>query len=85
MNSAWAGLRSFVADRTPVVGPDTTVDGLFWHAAQGGYGIQIAPALARFGAALVTGEPLPTDLADLGLTPSMLGRDRATLATIGDK
>ncbi|GAC50121.1 NAD(P)/FAD-dependent oxidoreductase [Gordonia aichiensis] len=85
VNSAWAGLRSFVADRTPVVGPDTTVDGLFWHAAQGGYGIQIAPALARFGAALVTGEPLPTDLADLGLTPSMLGRDRTTLATIGDK
>ena len=46
----WAGLRSFVADRTPVVGFDPQAEGFFWLAGQGGYGIQMAPALARTAA-----------------------------------
>lgn len=43
---SWAGLRSFVSDRTPVVGfaPDAT--GFFWLAGQGGYGVQTSPALS---------------------------------------
>ncbi|NQW08594.1 MAG: FAD-binding oxidoreductase [Alphaproteobacteria bacterium] len=36
----WAGLRSFVADKSPVVGFDPAADGFFWLAGQGGYGIQ---------------------------------------------
>ncbi|WP_375499494.1 NAD(P)/FAD-dependent oxidoreductase [uncultured Jatrophihabitans sp.] len=56
VRSAWAGLRSFVADRTPVVGFDPVAEGLFWLAGQGGYGIQTAPALARTAAALARGE-----------------------------
>lgn len=67
----WAGLRSFVADRTPVVGPDPEVDGLVWLAAQGGYGIQTAPALARLCRALALGEGVPADLAALGLELDM--------------
>lgn len=63
----WAGLRSFVADRTPVVGPDPEVEGLAWLAAQGGYGIQTAPALARLCRALALGQGVPPDLAALGL------------------
>jgi glycine/D-amino acid oxidase-like deaminating enzyme len=55
----WAGLRSFVADRTPVAGADPRAEGLFWLAGQGGYGIQTAPALARVTAALVLGERFP--------------------------
>ncbi len=43
---SWAGLRSFVADRTPVVGFAPDAEGFFWLAAQGGYGVQTAPALA---------------------------------------
>ncbi|MEI9983307.1 MAG: FAD-dependent oxidoreductase [Aliidongia sp.] len=39
---SWAGLRSFVADRSPVVGYDPQVPDLFWLAGQGGYGIQTA-------------------------------------------
>nr|WP_281170343.1 FAD-dependent oxidoreductase [Gordonia shandongensis] len=76
----WAGLRSFTADRTPVVGPDPTLDGLVWFAGQGGYGIQMAPALARAGAALAVGDPLPTDLVDAGLAAESLlpGRSAAT-------
>lgn len=53
----WAGLRSFAPDRLPVYGFDPQVDGLFWFAGQGGYGIQTAPAAARLGAQLLTGTP----------------------------
>jgi D-arginine dehydrogenase len=48
----WAGLRSFVADRSPVIGFDPTEAAFFWLAAQGGYGIQTAPAAARLAASL---------------------------------
>jgi len=48
----WAGLRSFVADRTPVVGFSPDADGFFWLAGQGGYGVQTAPALSRLAADL---------------------------------
>ena len=71
----WAGLRSFVSDKTPVVGYDDEVEGFFWLAAQGGYGIQTSPALARAAAALVTGGPMPNDVAALGV-------NRATLSPV---
>jgi D-arginine dehydrogenase len=53
MRRSWAGLRSFVADENPVLGWDKGVPGFFWLAAQGGFGVQTAPALARFSAALI--------------------------------
>lgn len=58
----WAGLRSFVADRTPVAGFDSDLEGFFWLAGQGGYGIQTAPALSRTAAALVLGDEAPDDV-----------------------
>jgi D-arginine dehydrogenase len=68
VRTAWAGLRSFVGDRGPVLGPDPSVPGLFWSAGQGGTGIQTAPAAAACLAALVLGRPLPAEVAALGLT-----------------
>jgi len=76
VRSSWAGLRNFVADRSPVAGYDAERAGLFWFAGQGGYGIQMAPALARTGAALVRGEMLPGDVAALGLTPAAISPRR---------
>lgn len=58
VQASWAGQRSFVADRNPVVGFDARADGFFWYAGQGGYGIQIAPALAQFAAPLVRGDSM---------------------------
>lgn len=72
----WAGLRSFVADRSPVAGWDTQAEGFFWLAGQGGYGIQMAPALARAAAALVLGQDLPADVAALGVTAHALSPAR---------
>ncbi|GAA2391514.1 MULTISPECIES: NAD(P)/FAD-dependent oxidoreductase [Gordonia] len=80
VSTSWAGLRSFTADRTPVVGPDPAVDGLFWFAGQGGYGIQMAPALARAGASLALTGDLPADLADFGITAASLAPGRSALA-----
>ena len=77
--SRWAGLRSFVADRTPVVGPDPEVEGLVWLAAQGGYGIQTAPALARLCRALTLGQGVPADLAALGLEEAAIRPGRPGL------
>lgn len=72
----WAGLRSFVADGDLVGGWDDRVEGLFWVAAQGGYGIQTSAAMGQACAALVRGEPLPAALRELGLTPALLGPGR---------
>lgn len=73
---SWAGLRSFVRDRSPVAGFDAKVPGFFWLAGQGGYGIQTAPALSRIAAALVHGRPLPVDITTLGLTEATLSPAR---------
>ncbi|MEW2014446.1 FAD-binding oxidoreductase [Rhodococcus sp. NPDC076796] len=76
LRSSWAGLRSFVPDRTPVVGFDRKVEGFFWCAGQGGYGIQTCAALARVGATIVRGEPLPQDVAARGLLADDLAPQR---------
>ena len=72
----WAGLRSFVADKTPVVGFDPLATGFFWLAGQGGYGIQAAEGLARSAAMLIGTGRLPVDIAALGLDPAMLSPAR---------
>jgi D-arginine dehydrogenase len=64
----WAGLRSFVADGTTVVGESATAPGFFWLAAQGGYGIQTSAAMSRTAAACVRGEEIEPDLAARGVT-----------------
>jgi D-arginine dehydrogenase len=76
----WAGLRTFVADRTPVVGFDGETEGFFWFAGQGGYGIQTAPAMARTAAALLMGETIPHDVAAQGVAQEALAPSRPALA-----
>ncbi|MDR6294186.1 D-arginine dehydrogenase [Inquilinus ginsengisoli] len=76
LSHRWAGLRSFVADKTPVLGFDPAAPGFFWCAGQGGYGFQTAPAMARLGAALLNGDTVPDDLAALGVTAAALAPGR---------
>ncbi len=75
----WAGLRSFVADRTPVVGFDPVKEGFFWLVGQGGYGIMTSPAIARAAAALATYQSWPEDLKKIGVHPQNLSPLRSTL------
>jgi D-arginine dehydrogenase len=58
---SWAGLRNFVADRTPVVGFAPETPGFFWLAGQGGYGVQTAPALSQLTADLCLDRPSRLD------------------------
>jgi D-arginine dehydrogenase len=80
IQARWAGLRSFVADKTIVAGFDARLAGFFWLAAQGGYGIQTSPAVARVAAALIDGRRLPPDIADLGVDAAALSPRRPALA-----
>ena len=80
VESSWAGLRSFVADKSPVIGFSKQAPKFFWLVGQGGYGIQSAPAAARLGAALATGADVPADIVATGLRVSDLAPDRPALA-----
>ena len=64
---SWAGLRSFVSDGDMVIGWDGQVEGFFWVAAQGGYGIQSAPGYALLARNLLLGEPLDASLVAEGV------------------
>ncbi len=75
----WAGLRSFVADKSPVVGFAPDAPGFFWLAGQGGYGIQTAPAMGKLAAALVQRHPTPPALAALGVRAADVAPGRAAL------
>ncbi|MFS0757780.1 FAD-dependent oxidoreductase [Noviherbaspirillum sp. 1P10PC] len=72
----WAGLRSFVGDGDLVVGHDELAPGFFWVAAQGGYGIQSAPAVARLAASALLGQAFPEDLARFGVRADALAPAR---------
>jgi D-arginine dehydrogenase len=73
VQSSWAGLRSFVADRAPVVGAWPQHPGFHFFAGQGGSGIESAPALAALGAAIVIGGSPPPDIP---LNPATLAPNR---------
>jgi len=52
-HESWAGLRTFSADRAPVVGFDARASQFFWLAGQGGCGIETSAALAEIAADLL--------------------------------
>ena len=64
----WAGLRTFAADRLPIVGFDSHQPAFFWLAGQGGYGIQSSPALGDYAAGLILGQSVSENLQKAGLT-----------------
>ncbi len=76
IKNKWAGLRSFVADKNLVAGFDPRVEGFFWLAGQGGYGIQTAAAAGRLASCLALGKGLPADLAELGVGEAALSPAR---------
>lgn len=66
---SWAGLRSFVADRTPVFGFDPDAEGFFWLAGQGGAGIQTSAGLSQAAASLILDTEWPAPLSARGVAP----------------
>lgn len=80
VTALWAGQRTFAPDRSPVVGVAPGAPGFVWFCGQGGYGIQMAPALARTGAALLRGDDLPDDVTAEGVTQAQVDPARFALA-----
>jgi D-arginine dehydrogenase len=78
IKNKWAGLRSFVSDKNLVVGYDPTVEGFFWLAGQGGYGIQTGAGSGRLAAHLAAGKSIPSDIAELGVREAALSPARFT-------
>jgi len=58
---AWAGLRTFCADRRPTVGADPDAPGFVWVVGQGGGGIKTAPAIASLVADVILHDTAPAD------------------------
>ena len=79
VESPWAGLRSFVADKAPVAGFSRKAQGFYWLAGQGGYGIQSAPGLAQYAAAELMGKPVPGHILAERLDPQTIQPDREGL------
>jgi len=79
IESKWAGLRSFVSDKCPVAGFSDQVEGFYWLAGQGGYGIQSAPALSQFAAAEVLGNAIPDYILAERLNPETIRPGRKGL------
>lgn len=73
---SWAGLRSFVEDKTPVVGYEPEHPGFFWLAGQGGYGIQTSPSISKILECLITGKKWPEKLKELSINPETLSPKR---------
>jgi D-arginine dehydrogenase len=70
IHSRWAGLRTFAPDRHPVAGYAVDVDGFFWLAGQGGFGLQTSPVLARIAGSLIAGDAWPVaDVTPAELSP----------------
>jgi D-arginine dehydrogenase len=78
IHSKWAGLRTFTSDRHPAVGFAPDVEGFFWLAGQGGFGLQTSPAMAAIVESLIAGMPWPIpDVRPSDLLPDRFLRQPA--------
>lgn len=73
---SWAGMRSFAADRLPVIGPAPDNPRFFWLAGQGGYGILSSPALGALAAAMLCESTIPEGFSRASLDPALFSPGR---------
>ena len=85
ITAKWAGLRTFTADKVPVVGIDPLAAGFFWLAGQGGYGIMTSPALGELAAEIILGGAIPKHIAVLGIEEHTLSPARFSRCSHADR
>ena len=61
--AAWAGLRPWLPDHLPAIGPSAAVEGLWAATGHEGAGVALGPITGRLVAQAYCGEPLAVDLA----------------------
>jgi D-hydroxyproline dehydrogenase subunit beta len=62
-DSAWAGLRPWLPDGLPAIGPSRAAEGLFFATGHEGAGVAHGPITGRLIAQAICGEPPDLDLA----------------------
>jgi glycine/D-amino acid oxidase-like deaminating enzyme len=60
---AWAGLRPWLPDHLPAIGPSAAADGLWVATGHEGAGVALGPVTGRVLAQAFCGEPVLLDLA----------------------
>jgi glycine/D-amino acid oxidase-like deaminating enzyme len=55
--AAWAGLRPWLPDRLPAIGPSGAVEGLWLATGHEGAGVALGPVTGRLVAQVYCGEP----------------------------
>jgi glycine/D-amino acid oxidase-like deaminating enzyme len=63
VDAAWAGLRPWLPDHLPAIGPSGAVEGLWLNSGHEGAGVALGPVSGRLLAALYAGEPAVVDPA----------------------
>jgi glycine/D-amino acid oxidase-like deaminating enzyme len=58
-SGGWTGLRTFAPDRRPWLGPDPELEGLWWAAGLGGFGVTCSFAIGEVVAARLLGGDVP--------------------------
>ncbi len=76
VQSSWAGLRTFTADRAMVIGPEPDQPNFIWCVGQGGTGIQTSPGAGQLVADLTTSGAPGSAFDDTGLDLQALLPDR---------
>jgi D-hydroxyproline dehydrogenase subunit beta len=61
--AAWAGLRPWLPDNRPAIGPSRAVDGLWAATGHEGAGVALGPLTGRLVAQAYCGEPLLAELS----------------------
>jgi D-hydroxyproline dehydrogenase subunit beta len=62
-DAAWAGLRPWLPDHLPAIGPSAAVEGLWLATGHEGAGVALGPVTGRLVAELYCGEPRSADPA----------------------
>jgi glycine/D-amino acid oxidase-like deaminating enzyme len=60
---AWAGLRPWLPDGLPAIGPSAVAEGLWIATGHEGAGVALGPITGRVVAQALCGEPVDVDLA----------------------
>ena len=60
---SWAGLRPFLPDHRPAIGPSRAVEGLWVSTGHEGAGVALGPISGRLLGQAFCGEPASIDLA----------------------
>ena len=63
VGGAWAGLRPWLPDHLPAIGPSSAVEGLWVATGHEGAGVALGPVTGRLVAQLYTGEAPVADPA----------------------